>query len=150
MSDALKKKVIRRKGLRMSYSNAVGNAKKVLESSNLSTSKLLGAKSKLVSVSEQLSKINEEIFELLEADDIERDVLESESVTFELDEILAESSLSLKSVNAIHGRSNSRNSFGATINPITVDLQFNSKLPKLGFPVSKATNRLDDFLGFAT
>ena len=150
MSDALKKKVIRRKGLRTSYRNAVGNAKKVLESSNLLTSKLLGAKSKLISVWEQLSKINEEIFELLEADDIERDVLESESVTCELDEILAESSLSLESVNAIHGRSNSRNSFGATINPVTVDLQFNSKLPKLGFPVSKATNRLDDFLGFAT
>ena len=122
----------------------------MLESSNLSTSKLLGAKSKLISVSEQLSKINEEIFELLETDDIERDVLESESVTCELDEILAESSLSLEIVSAIHGRSNSRNSFGATINPITVDLQFNSKLPKLDFPVSKATYRSDDFLGFAT
>ena len=147
MSDALKKKMSRRTGLRSSYTNAVGNAKKVLKSSNPSTSKLLGAKSKLISVSEQLGKINEEIFELLEADDIERDVLESESVTCELDEILAESSLSLESVNASHGRSNSRSSFGATINPITVDLQFNSKLPKLDFPVSKATYRLDDFLG---
>ena len=117
----------------------------MLESSNLSTSKLLDAKSKLISVSEQLSKINVEIFELLEADDIERDVLESESVTCELDEILAESNLSLESVNAIHGRSNSRNSFGATINPITVDLQFNSKLPKLDFRRQKATYRLDDF-----
>ena len=104
MSDALKKKMSRRKGVRTSYSNAVGNAKKVLESSNPSRSKLLGAKSKLISVSEQLSKINEEIFELLEADGIERDVLESESVTCELDEILAEPSLSLESVNASHAR----------------------------------------------
>ena len=104
MSDALKKKMSRRTGLRSSYTNAVGNAKKVLKSSNPSTSKLLGAKSKLISVSEQLSKINEEIFELLEADGIERDVLESESVTCELDEILAEPSLSLESVNASHAR----------------------------------------------
>ena len=69
MLDALKKKISRRKGVRTSYSNAVGNAK-VLESSNPSTSKLLGAKSKLISVSEQLSKIAEEIFELLEAHDV--------------------------------------------------------------------------------
>ena len=41
MSDALKKKTSRRKGLRTSYSNAVGNGKKVLESSNPSTSKFL-------------------------------------------------------------------------------------------------------------
>ena len=54
----------------------------MLESSNLSTSKLLDAKSKLISVSEQLSKINVEIFELLEADDIERDVLEKVSMPF--------------------------------------------------------------------
>ena len=70
MLDALKKKMSRRKGVRTSYSNAVGNAKKVLESSNPSTSKFLGAKSKLISVSEQLSKIAEEIFELLEAHDV--------------------------------------------------------------------------------
>ena len=69
MLDALKKKISRRKGVRTFYSNAVGNAK-VLESSNPSTSKLLGAKSKLISVSEQLSKIAEEIFELLEAHDV--------------------------------------------------------------------------------
>ena len=137
MSDVLKKKMSRRKGLRSSYSNAVSNAKKVLESSNPSTSKLLGAKSKLISVSEQLSKINEEIFELIEADDVESDVLESESVTCELDEILAELSLCLESVNASHGKSNSRSSIGAAINPNTVDLQFNSKLPKLDFPVFK-------------
>ena len=67
MSEALKKKMSRRKGLRTSYSNAVGNAKKV-----------------------QLSRVNEEIFELLEADDVEGDFLESESETCELDEILAE------------------------------------------------------------
>ena len=138
MSDALKKKMTRCKGLRTSYSNAVGNAEKVLESSNPSTSKLLGAKSKLISVSEQLSKINEEIFELIEADDVESDVLESESVTCELDEILAELSLSLESVNASHERSNSRSSIGAAINPDTVNLQSNSKLPKLDFSVFKA------------
>ena len=90
MSDALKKKMRRRLGQRTSCSNAVGNAKKVLENSNPSGSKFLGAKSKLISVSEQLSKINEEIFELLEVDDVESDILESESVTCELDEILAE------------------------------------------------------------
>ena len=129
----------RRKDLRTSYTNAVGNTKKVLESSNLLASKLLGAKSKLISVPEQLSKINQEIFEVLEGHDVESDVLESESVTCELEEILAELSLSLKSVNAGHGRSNSRNNIGATTNPNTVDLQFNSKLPKLDFPVSKAT-----------
>ena len=134
MPDALKKKMRKRKGLRTSYSNAVGNAK-VLESSNPSTSKLLGAKSKLISASEQTSKINEEIFELLEVDDVKKDVLESEIVTCELDEILAE--LSLESVNASYGRSNSRSSIGAAINPNTVDLQFNSKLPKLDFPVFK-------------
>ena len=110
MSEALKKKMSRRKGPRTSYSNAVGNAKKVLGSSNSLTSKILGAKSKLISVSEQLSKINEEIFELLEADDVEIDVLESESVTCELDEILVELSLSLESVNAGHGRSTSSSS----------------------------------------
>ena len=84
MSDVLKKKMSRRQGLKTSYSNAVGNAKEVLESSNPSTSKLLGAKSKLINVSEQLSKMNEEIFELLKADDTESDVLESETVTCEL------------------------------------------------------------------
>ena len=51
MSDVLKKKMSRRKGLRTSYSNAVGNAKKVWESPNPSTSKLLGAKSKWIIVS---------------------------------------------------------------------------------------------------
>ena len=84
MSDALKKKMSRRQDLKTSYSNAVGNAKKVLETCNPLTSKLLGVKSKLINVSEQLSKMNEEIFELLEADDIESDVLESETVTCEL------------------------------------------------------------------
>ena len=113
MSEALKKKMSRRKGPITSYSNAVGNAK-VLGSSNSLTSKILGAKSKLISVSEQLSKINEEIFELLEADDIEIDVLESESVTCELDEILVELSLSLESANAGHGRSTSSSSIDAT------------------------------------
>ena len=113
MSEALKKKMSRRKGPRASYSNAVGNAKKVLGSSNSLTSKILGAKSKLISVSEQLSKINEEIFELLEADDVEIDVLESESVTCELDEILVELSLSLESANAGHGRSTSSSSIDA-------------------------------------
>ena len=53
-----------------------------------------------------------------------------ESVTCELDEILAELSLSLESVNADHGRS-----IDATTNPKAVDLQFNSKLPKFDFPV---------------
>ena len=122
MSDALKKKMSRRKGVRTSYSNAVGNAKKVLESSNPSRSKLLGAKSKLISVSEQLSKINEEIFDLLVEDDVESDVLESESVTCELDEILTELGLSLQSVNATHGRSNSSSSISAATNPNAVDL----------------------------
>ena len=84
MSDALKKKMSWRQDLKTSYSNAVGNAKEVLESYKRSTSKLLGAKSKLINVSKQLSKMNEEIFELLEADDIESDVLESETVTGEL------------------------------------------------------------------
>ena len=51
MSDVLKKKMSRREGLRTSYSNAVGNAKKVWESPNPSTSKLLGAKSKWIIVS---------------------------------------------------------------------------------------------------
>ena len=84
MSDALKKKMSWRQDLKTSYSNTVGNAKEVLESYKPSTSKLLGAKSKLINVSKQLSKMNEEIFELLEADDIESDVLESETVTCEL------------------------------------------------------------------
>ena len=106
-------------------------------SSNPSTCKLLGAKSKLISVSEELSKNNKEIFELLEADDVESDILESESVTCELDEILAELSLSLESVNAGHGRSNSSSSIDATTNPKTVDFQFNSKLPKLDYPFFK-------------
>ena len=122
MSDASKKKMSRRTGLRSSYSNAFGNAKKVLESSNPLTSKLLGAKSKLISVSEQLSKINEEIFDLLVEDDVESDVLESESVTCELDEILTELGLSLESVNATHGRSNSRSSISAATNLNAVDL----------------------------
>ena len=135
MSDALKKKMSRRKGLRTSYSNAVGNAKKVLESSNPLTSKLLGSKSKFISVSE--SKINKEIFELLEADDVKSDFLENESVTCELDEILTALGLSLENVNANHGRSNSRSSIGAVINPNNVDLQFDSQLPKLDFPVFK-------------
>ena len=43
----------------------VGNAKEVLESSNPSTSKLLGAKSKLIGVWEQLSKIKEEFLNYL-------------------------------------------------------------------------------------
>ena len=90
------------------------------------------------SVSGQLSKINEKIFELPEADGVESDVLESESVTCELDEILAELSLSLESVNASHGRNNSRSSIGAVINPNTVDLHLSSKLPKLDFPVFKS------------
>ena len=55
MSEALKKKMSRRKGQRMSYSNAVGNGKKVLGSSNPSTSKLLVVKSKLISVSEEFN-----------------------------------------------------------------------------------------------
>ena len=109
-----------------------------MESFNPSTNKLLSAKSKLISVSEQSSKINKEIFELLQADDVESDVLESESVTCELDEILAELSLSLESVNASHGRNNSRSSIGAVINPNTVDLHLSSKLPKLDFPVFKS------------
>ena len=109
-----------------------------MESFNSSTNKLLSAKSKLISVSEQSSKINKEIFELLQADDVESDVLESESVTCELDEILAELSLSLESVNASHGRNNSRSSIGAVINPNTVDLHLSSKLPKLDFPVFKS------------
>ena len=92
----------------------------------------------MISVSEQSSKINKEIFELLQADDVESDVLESESVTCELDEILAELSLSLESVNASHGRNNSRSSIGAVINPNTVDLHLSSKLPKLDFPVFKS------------
>ena len=90
------------------------------------------------SVSGQLSKIHEKIFELPEADGVESDVLESESVTCELDEILAELSLSLESVNASHGRNNSRSSIGAVINPNTVDLHLSSKLPKLDFPVFKS------------
>ena len=109
-----------------------------MESFNPSTNKLLSAKSKLISVSEQSSKINKEIFELLQADDVESDVLESESVTCELDEILAELSLSLESVNASHGRNNSRSSICAVINPNTVDLHLSSKLPKLDFPVFKS------------
>ena len=137
MSEVLKKKISRHKGLRTSYSNAVGNIKKVQGSSNPSTSKLLGAKNKLICVLEQLSKINEEIFELLEADNVESDVLESESVTCELDEIMAQLSLSLESVNAGHAKGNSSNSIDVTTNPKTVDLQFNSKLPKLDFPVFK-------------
>ena len=43
----------------------------------------------------------------------------------------------MESVNASHGRSNSRSRIGAAVNPNTVDLQFNSKLPKLDFPVFK-------------
>ena len=113
-----------------------------MESFNTSTNKLLSAKSKLISVSEQSSKINKEIFELLQADNVESDVLESESVTCELDEILAELSLSLESVNASHGRNNSRSSIGAVINPNTLDLHVSSKLPKLDFPVFKS-NPLD-------
>ena len=43
----------------------------------------------------------------------------------------------MESVNASHGRSNSRSRIGAAVNPNTVDLQFNSKLPKLDFLVFK-------------
>ena len=45
------KKISRHKGLRTSYNNAVGSAKKVWESPNSSASKLLGAKSKWIIVS---------------------------------------------------------------------------------------------------
>ena len=89
------------------------------------------------SVSGQLSKINEKIFELPEADGVESDVLEIESVTCELDEILAELSLSLEIVNTSPGRSNSRSTIGAAVNPNTADFHFNSKLLKLDFPVFK-------------
>ena len=89
------------------------------------------------SVSGQLSKINEKMFELPEADDVESDVLESESMTCELDEILAELSLSLEIVNTSRGRSNSRSTIGAAINPNTADFHFNSKLLKLVFPIFK-------------
>ena len=125
----------------------VGNAKEVLESSNPSTSKLLGAKSKLIGVWKQLSKIKEEFFELLEGDDVERNVLESGSVTCELDEILAELSLSLESVNAGHGRSNSHSSIDAAINRNIIDLLFNSKLPKRFSCFQRQPCRLEDFLG---
>ena len=43
----------------------------------------------------------------------------------------------MDSVNAGHGMSNSRSSIGAATNPNTLDLQFNSKLQKLDFPVFK-------------
>ena len=101
----------------------------------------------MIGVWEQLSKIKEEFFELLEGDDVERNVLESGSVTCELDEILAELSLSLESVNAGHGRSNSRSSIDAAINRNIVDLLFNSKLPKRFSCFQRQPCRLEDFLG---
>ena len=68
-------------------------------------------------------------------------------MTCELDEILAELSLSLESVNASHGRSNSRSSIDAAINLNIVDLLFNSKLPKRFSCFQRQPYRLDDFLG---
>ena len=94
----LQKKVNQRKATRIKTSAVIKNIETQLRSKEITHVKLLGLKNNLVSKLEQLNDLNEEVMTLLNAEDVEQDVLESMDFVDSTQELLAEVTLKLQSL----------------------------------------------------
>ena len=134
-SKVLDKKMSRRAALRKTVSDNLKNARVLIEDEKSKEMKVLGLKNSLTNLGKRLGGLNDEILELLEPEYIEGDVLESEAIDGELEEILAGLTLKLKtfSVKKTTSESTEKDS-GTAKNKKT---EITTKLPKLTLPVFK-------------
>ena len=76
MSDQLNKKLARRKALRLMFENTVSKARVCLENSDTPQAKFISIKTSLSECRENLNNIDEEIFNLVEPENVENEALE--------------------------------------------------------------------------
>ena len=76
MSDQLNKKLARRKALRLMFENTVSKARVCLENSDTPQAKFISIKTSLSEYRENLNNIDEEIFNLVEPENVENEALE--------------------------------------------------------------------------
>ena len=125
MAAALNRKIARRKALRVSFERHIAEVKTSLTNPESTQAKFLGLKNKLNEAYENLGSIDEEIINLLDPENIEVDVLDSEKIVESFHELLAEITLKLNSVKISDSDKHSDVS----------SMNRNCKLPKLELPV---------------
>ena len=93
MSDQLNKKLARRKALRLMFENTVSKARVCLENSDTPQAKFISIKTSLSEYRENLNNIDEEIFNLVEPENVENETLECIWLLEPFHDITAETSL---------------------------------------------------------
>ena len=93
MSDQLNKKLARRKALRLMFENTVSKARVCLENSDTPQAKFISIKTSLSEYRENLNNIDEEIFNLVEPENVENEALECIWFIEPFHDITAETSL---------------------------------------------------------
>ena len=124
MSDQLNKKLARRKALRLMFENTALQARVCLENSDTPQAKFISIKTSLSEYRENLNNIDEEIFNLVELENVENEALERIRFLEPFHDIMAEVSLQLEK-------------FDVTSIPVTTPSSSgntNCKLPKLELP----------------
>ena len=77
MSAPLNRKIFKRKALRQQFSKVLSEAKTYLGEEEITEEKIISLEASLRSKKEEISKLDEEIEELIEVEKVEEEVLES-------------------------------------------------------------------------
>ena len=130
----ISKKINQRTATRIQTSAVIKRIQKLMTDENITSVKLLGLKNNLVSKLEQLNYLNDEVLNLLEPEDVEKDVLESMEFSDPTHELLAEIAEKLQSLSVNSVGSETLIPTGSTS---VKSVSSRCRLPKFELPVFK-------------
>ena len=130
----ISKKINQRTATRNQTSTVIKRIQKLMTDENITSVRLLGLKNNLVSKLEQLNCLNDEVLNLLEPEDVEKDVLESMEFSDPTHELLADIAEKLQSLSVNSAGSGSLNPTGSSS---VKSVSSRYRLPKFELPVFK-------------